>query len=167
MTKPTAPERAVMHPASGELVDLDAPTTDLAAGLEALDDLIDGLGDFRQVVVEEVTRRMDAYNSRTEHVGQYVLETNAPVTETYPLRQLRKALEGLVEANVLEAGVIDRVIKQPPPQPQDPKVDKRELNKLKGHGNPRVAAALGAVRERHPQRRTLKIKRAKGGPDDR
>jgi hypothetical protein len=111
--------RTLVQPASGELVDLNAPTTELAAGLERLDELVMRLGDFRQAVTDELARRMDTANSRTERVGDYVLKTNAPTSEEYPVRPLREAL----------------------------------------HADPRVARAIGAVRQRTPNRRTLKVER--------
>lgn len=151
--------RTLVQPASGELVELDAPTTDLVAGLERLEELVDRLMEFRRLVVDEVAARMDTANSRTERVGDYVLKTNAPTSEDYPVRPLREALRGLVEAGVLDPVVLERVIVTPPPTPPEPKVDKRELNKLKGHADPRVARAIGAVRQRTPNRRTLKIER--------
>jgi hypothetical protein len=151
--------RTLVQPASGELVDLNAPTTELAAGLERLDELVMRLGDFRQAVTDELARRMDTANSRTERVGDYVLKTNAPTSEEYPVRPLREALRRLVELKVLDPVVLERVVKTPPPTPPEPKVDKRELNKLKNHADPRVARAIGAVRQRTPNRRTLKVER--------
>lgn len=147
-----------IDPVTGEILDLKAlTTTDLAEATERARGLIDEVFGFRQRIVDEVSRRMDRENSRSAVVGSLKITTNAPVKESYPIAPLRAALQALVDADVLEASVIDRVITEADPKPPEPKVAARELNKLKGHDDQRVAAAIGAVRQRDPQRRTLKV----------
>ncbi|HEU4975723.1 MAG TPA: hypothetical protein VFT50_11580 [Baekduia sp.] len=153
-------DMTVVNPATGEVVDLDtAPTTDLASGLQDLEALLTRLGDFRQLVIDTLAGRMDTANSRTERVGEFILETNAPTVEDCPVGPLREVLDRLVADGVLDGSVVDRVITTPPPKFPEPRVAKRELNKLKGHADERVTDAISEVVERRPQRRTLKIKR--------
>jgi len=152
---------AVVHPATGEILDLaDTPTTDLAAVYDELVDFAGRLTDYRAAIVAEVCRRLDANNARTERVGDWTLETNAPTVEEYLTRELRVELEALVEAGILEQGAIDRCIVTPAPPPPEPKVDKREVNKLKRHPDRRVLEALSRSRVVRSATRKLTVKRA-------
>lgn len=153
----------LVHPVTGELLDVaGAATTDLAAAAAAISEHVDRVFEFRQALVDEVARRMDRMNTRSEVVGDLKLTTNAPATESYPVAPTRDALQRLVDDDVLDPEVIARVIVTPPPADPQPKVAARELNKLKRHDDPRVARALGAVRQVSPQRRTLKVERVGG-----
>lgn len=164
--QPPAPDRPepstalVHHPWTGEVLDLADATTDVLAyaAARALVD-IDEIAGFRQRIVNEVASRMDRENVRTAVVGNLKLTTNAPMTESYPVALLRAALVDLSTGDdaPLDPTVIDRVIEQPQPKWTDPVVRKAELNKLKGHPDPRVPMALLRARQRDPQRRTLKV----------
>lgn len=166
MTEPaaTSTELVVIHPATGEALDLVAmTTTDLAGALGELRELTDKLSAFRQAIIDEVAGRMDKGNARTEVVGPYKLVTNAPREESYPVRRLREELQPLIDAGELEPQVLDRLITTPRPKTPDPVVSKRELNKLKGSDNGAVLAALARVREVAPARRTLKVEPVEAG----
>lgn len=155
----------VAHPATGEVIDLKAaPTPELAAGLEQLDDLMGQLREFRQAVVDEAAARLDALGARKELITEDLeLETNPPTTDEYPVEATRAELEALVEAGVLDAAIVDRVIVQPPtpppPGPPPKRVAKAEVNKLLKSSDRRVLQALGRARQRTTNRRTIKIKR--------
>ena len=153
-----APGRELVHPTTGEILDLAAATTtDLAVVHGRVGDLMRQLADFRQHVVDEVAARMDRENARSAVVGGLKIETNAPTTDTYPVEALLDALTELVGADVLSPAVVERVIETPLPKEPEPVVRKAELNRLRAHNNPVVVAKLDAVRVRNPQRRTLKI----------
>lgn len=159
-TDTTATGRTLVHPTTGEVLDLaGATTTELAAGLVELDELLSELGAFRQAAVDEVARRMDRVNTRTERVGEWELETNAPTTETYAVDVLRERLAPLVEAGTIDQELVDRLVTTPAPKPPEPRVDKRELNKLKRTTDRDVLAAIAAARTINPQRRNLKLRR--------
>lgn len=148
----------IVHPTTGEALDLKgATTTDLAEAILELGDLYARLGVFKDRITSEIAARMDKMNSRTEGVGRYKIVVNAPTTETYPVPTLRAALQKLIDDDQLEAGVLDKVIVTPEPKAPEPRVDQREINKLKRHPNPRVQAAIAKARDVQPAKRTAKI----------
>lgn len=156
---------AVMNPATGEVIDLvDATTTDLARAVQAVNELYGELAAFRQALIDEVAGRMDTANARTEQVGDYKLTTNAPTESTYGVQALREELAPLTEGDdaPLNPIVLERLITTPPPAEPEPRVDKREVNKLAKSGDPRVLAALARARTVSPNRRTLKVEQVEG-----
>lgn len=159
----TATALELVHPATGEVLDIKAATTtELAAGIESLADLFANLGDFRQAIINELAGRLDSANARKEQVGPYELETNPPTTEDYSASTLEAELRELVEAKVLDPVIIDRVMPFPPPYvPPKPqrRVDKREVNKLKKSTDQRVLTAVAKARTILTQRRTVKVTR--------
>lgn len=156
----TTSKAIIIHPVSGEVLELEtATTTDVAEALARLGDLYNDLAAFKTRLVDEIAGRMDKANARTETVGNYKIEVNAPRTEAYPVPTMRQALQELVDAGALEASVLDRVITTPEPKEPEPRVELREVNKLKRHGDPRVQAAIARVRDVQPARRTAKITR--------
>jgi hypothetical protein len=162
-TSTTGP-RLAGNPATGELVNLDDVTlVDLVALVETSRELARELSYHVDELVDEAARRLDRTNSRTANLEDGTkVETNAPTVDEYTVPAVRDALERLIEAEVLDAAVLRTVIVRPAPSTPPPRVDKRELNKLKAHDDPRVARLLGGARERKPQRRTLKIDRPEG-----
>lgn len=152
--------QALVHPATGQLLDLaEATTTELADADLELAEMLARLADFRRALVDEVAARMDRRNKRTVEVEAgdrtYVLETNAPSEDVFPVDRLRDALIALVGAGLIDTELIPDVIVTPKPRPPEPRVAKRELAKLLR--NPAVAPALEAVRVEQPKSRTLKI----------
>lgn len=163
----TATDLVAVHPTTGEAIVKDATTTDLADAFEAALELRGRLDEFAQAIVGEVADRMDKAAERkallpTAGDGLVELEVNAPTSEEYPVDIMRTALETLVADGVLDDAVLAKVITTPPPKPQDPKVDKREVNKLKKSSDRRVLAAIAGARTVVTNRRTLKIKRKDG-----
>ncbi len=156
--------REVVHPITGEITDLaEISLTELVEHVQEVDDLILSLSDMREQLTLEGARRMDKRNERTVRLDDgRVLKTNAPQSESYAVATTRAALEQLIEEDVLDESVLETVIYVPPPPepvaPQ-PKVQVREINKLKKHPDERVAKLLGAVRILTPNRRTFKVER--------
>lgn len=148
-----------LDPRSGEVIDLRSlELVDVGELLEQADRFIAAASEFRRAIVDEGARRLDRMNARRETVGDLELETNAPSSVQYREDVLKRKLEELVEADVLDASIIDRVFPTPePPPPPGPKLSKRELNKLKS--NERVAAAIAAASVRTASTRTLKVTR--------
>lgn len=158
MTDQTTPGTdLIVHPLTGETLAIDAPTDVLAAALDEHRTLLSLMAEYKTVLQAEVLRRMDAANSRSEPIGGYKITVNAPRVEEYNADALRERLEQLVDDGVLDPVVPDRVIA--PPKPPAPKVDKREVNKLKGHPDDRVRQAVAESCEEVPQNRTVKIER--------
>lgn len=158
-----APARTVLHPTTGQVINLD--DLDLAGVAEhvaELDDLVLELLDLREQFTREGSRLLDRLNERTHKgIPGFKLTTNAPQTESYDVDKTREALQALVDADVLDAAVLETVIETAEPYTvtPDPKLRKAEINKLKKHPNPAVAKALGAVRVLEPQKRTFKVER--------
>jgi len=152
----------VVIPVTGEAIDLNGPTTDLARTIEQIRGYLDGLIDVRRHVADELAARLDTANSRTEQVGDYLIKTNAPTQEDYSPAVLRAELEELITAGTLDAVVLDRVITTPEPKPPEPRVDKREINKLKRSTDPAVLRAVATARTITPNTRTITVTRTEG-----
>lgn len=160
MTTTTGME--LVHPQTGELVDLKALATDtlaldLTAELQALADRVD---QAQRAVIDELARRVDKGGARTAEIEladgrQLTLETNAPTEVVYPFDQTRDALQRLVAEDELEAMALARVLKYPRPKPQDPRVDRRAIGALEKI--PAVEQALAEVRFKQDKKRTIKI----------
>lgn len=152
--------QTITDPASGEVIALSADTPHLLEAAARMADLAADLGRVRGYIVNEVASRLDRLNTRSDRIGPFDVETNAPTVETYELGALREELGKLVDEGILDASIIDRVIvpQERPPTPP-PKLAKVEVNKLKRHPDRRVLAALQAARTVQPQKRTLKITR--------
>jgi hypothetical protein len=156
--------RALIIPGSGQLIDLDDPTDVLTDAVTELAGLIDAVREARQAVIDEVAARLDRNNSRTTSLelsdgSVLFLETNAPTTEEFVVDEVRSAFGPLVQRGVLDAAVVERLIKFPPPKPVEPRVDRREVNKLRKSSVPGVREALDKVTRTVDQRRTLKVDR--------
>ena len=147
----------IVHPLTGETLPIDAPTDLLAKALEEHRTLLSLMAEYKTTLQAEVLRRMDAANSRSERIADYKITVNAPRVEEYDPAALTDALRGLVDDGVLDPIVVERVV--PPPKPAPLKVDKREINKLKGHPDDRVRDAVAEVCDEVPQTRTVKIER--------
>ena len=157
------PERTevIVHPLTGGVLELDAPTDQLAAVLEEHREILSVLAEWRSLVERELVRRMDSANTRKEEVGGYLLEVNAPRTESYSVDAMREALAPLVDEGILDEVVLERVITMSVPKPVAPqeRVAKTEVNKLKKHPEEAVRAAIAEACEEIPNNRTLKIGR--------
>lgn len=151
----------IVHPATGEVLDLKAAASnDLGYAYEDVIELEHKLRSFRQAIADEAARRLDSINARTETFGDVTLETNAPTEESYSVDDLLRELKPLVAAELLDESVLERCVIRPLPNPPAPKVDKREVNKLKRHDSAQVLAALARARVVTRTTRTLKVKRA-------
>lgn len=151
----------LVHPASGELVDLKAASDlELAGTIDRLLELRQRLDTFGQAVTDELAGRLDRRGERKSIVGDVELETNAPSSEEYVLDELEQGLKDLVDAGAIDAELVARVIVQPPPATPARRVDKREVNKLKKSTDNRVLAAIARARRVVPTKRTVKIKSA-------
>jgi len=150
----TGQQLTVVHPATGELLDLAGqPTGQLADLLAGCRDYQQQVADFREQVEQEICRRMDRQNSRSAMVGQVRLTVNAQARTEWDLERLRTVLAELVTAGELDPAAAAAVIERPVPKPLPERVNAQAARKLDGHD---------AVREcsrKVPQRRTVKIER--------
>lgn len=150
----------IVHPGTGEAIDLaTATTTDLAGRMEELSELLSDLGAFRRALINELAGRLDAAGRRSATVGEFTIATNAPTEEIVDVATLREALEQLVDERVITRDAIDAVIVTPDPKPPAPRVDKRALNVLRRTDNSQLADAIDQATSRAKTNRTIKIER--------
>ena len=157
----TGAELALIHPFTGELVDLGALTTDaIAAALVGFEAELGRVRGFGDALKSELVARLDRRNTRSADVGGFHLETNAPTETDYRLDVLREELAALAALDdpPIDREVLDAVIVTPPPSTPAPRVDKREVNKLRRHSDPRVVAAIAKASAVKGVNRTLKVK---------
>lgn len=161
---PSMSRDVIVHPLSGGVLEFDDPTDKLAAALEDhQENTLRFLAEWENIIKAELVRRMDSANTRSEQIGPYILETNAPRTEEITVDAVRDALQPLVDAGVLDAVIMDRVITTPEPKPApvpSPRVAKVEVNKLKKHPDEKVRAAIDEAITEIPNARILRVKRA-------
>jgi hypothetical protein len=156
--------RVVVHPATGEAIPLDVAaggSTDiLARHRHDLVELKRQLDDLAHALDGELTARLDKANTRSADIGDWRIEGKAPTVTDYPAGALGEALDILISEGRLDADVRGRVlVAQPPPEP---KVDKREVNKLLRHTDRDVVDLIREVQREQPQRRTVTVKRRAG-----
>lgn len=150
----------LVHPATGEILELADRTTDQLAELAAgAADYIRQVHEFRTAVEQVIAERMDRELSRTAQVGGWKLTVNAPTRDEWDLDRLAQVLGELVERGVISVDAAGQVIEQPPPKPQPERVARTALNKLLKHPDPEVVGMLRECAAPVPQRRTLKIER--------
>jgi hypothetical protein len=151
--------RELTIPTTGEVLDLEtATTTDVALELERVDDVIGQLDEARADLKAELIARLDRSNRRSAEVGDWRLETNAPTSEQYDVDALARNLEPLVGDGKLDARRSPTSSNTPEAEATGvPTVDKRALNTLKRHPDPRVVRAIAQARTIVPNRRTLKL----------
>lgn len=148
-----------IDPASGEVINLTEDSTpSLVAAEQRVRALVAELGRYRQSIVDEVAHRLDKLNRRSDDVGEWVIETNPPATDEYLIDVLRDEFTRLAKADVVDDELVRRIIRKAPPKPPEPKVDKREINKLKSSEDRRILVALAKARQRKPNTRTLTVK---------
>lgn len=149
---------AVVHPVTGELVDVRTATpAALADALEDYGTMRDRLEDFREAIVAEVARRADARGKRTVELAGVTFEVNAPTEEAYDVGRLRAELEPLVADGTIDEELLDELIVTPPPKPQPVRVDRRRVAALKRSTEPRLLAAIARARTVVGTRRTAKV----------
>mgnify|MGYP000847483191 FL=1 len=150
----TGQQLTVVHPATGEILDLAGQPTDQLAGL------LNGcrvyqqqVADFREQVEQVICDRMDRQNQRTAVVGTVKLTVNAQARTEWDLERLRAVLADLVRAGLLNEDAAAAVIERPVPKPLPERVNAAAARKLEGHEQVRECARKVA------QRRTVKIER--------
>jgi hypothetical protein len=105
----------VVHPATGELLDLSAPTEDLARWLTEARELDEAMRTEKRRVVAELLDRMDRDASYTIRVGSLELKGDGPEPPTvYDGESLRHALQAYVDAEVISPEALDRAVEVVP-----------------------------------------------------
>jgi len=150
----TTQDATVVHPVTGEVLDLaTAPIDVIAEFVDAVTDSRRQLDELRSMADRELARRMDVENLRTYDLGGWRVTVNAPTRTVYDGERLRDVLASLVGEGVISESAADRACQQV--TTLKPVV--RELNKLRSH--PEVDTAIESVTSTVDQRRTVKVER--------
>jgi len=145
----------LVMPFTGEVIELDQPSSDLAKFRDTLTQIRASLSQIARTVDEELAARLDAANRKSAQVGGWKLAVNRPDAPEYNLYCLRSTLADLVETALLEPSVIDETISEEVVV----KVDHGSVRRLLDHPDPRVRNAIGGCVTRRPQQRRVEIKR--------
>lgn len=130
---PLDPASVVVHPLTGELVDIaNAPDDELAQFLEGIDEAKARVQDAKSVVSQEVMRRMDRMNVRNMRAGVYGVTVNRPpeAATGYDGAGLLDDLLRLVDEDVLAIEAVNAAVQTEVSY----KVDRHAVNRLKKLG---------------------------------
>lgn len=143
----------LVHPATGEVVSLDAPTDTLASHLEEIRRVEGDLRSLKRALTAEVLGRMDTARDWTIHAGAYELTAPKPARD-WDTEKVRAALAELVGAGEITADAAAQGIRARTSYA----VDARGMRGLLAVEGP-VADALGECRG-EPKERRVSVKRA-------
>jgi hypothetical protein len=155
---------ALIDTRTGEVLNLD--TLELAHWQPAeLAGLRDRLGEVKRMidatlvdVDSELVAELDRANTRTGRFGDWEVETEAPLVTVWDKPRLGIALEALKAAGKITPAAAAAALEA---QPVEFKPRARELNKLLGHADAEVIAAVDACRHAEPRnRRRVTVRRA-------
>ena len=118
----------IVHPLTGEVLDLDEPTECLAAWLQQTREGEEQLRAEKQRVQEEIIRRLDFEGKCSATIGEFEIKADGPAPPTeYDARALRDALAEYVEAEAISQDALDRAVEVIP----EYKARKNGLNALR------------------------------------
>jgi hypothetical protein len=101
----------LVHPATGEILSLDADTADLARWLVEARELDEAMRAEKKRVVAELLARMDREASYTLRAGDLEIKGDGPAPpDEYDAQPLREALTEYVEAEVISIDALDRAV---------------------------------------------------------
>lgn len=153
------PSREIVRPDTGEVLPLDAPTSELALMLDAVRELEWRLRGFKASIAQEVLDRMDREGTWTAHLGNVTVQGRAPGAVEYNGAELFKELLAFCKEHpdvLSHDAVMKAVVRQ--------EVFKPRAAVLKGLA--KVDDRLADIIERHtkplstPRNVTVKIERA-------
>jgi hypothetical protein len=148
---------AVPHPVTGEVLQLDAPTADLAQALDELKELTSRIREVRERIDEELLRRMDAKARWTVREGGFKVTAPSPAPRAEwdgaELSVVLAELRGLdlIDYDAAQAALETEVTYKP---------KARGLNALLKLGG-EVAERVGACRSEVEPTRRVTVKRGR------
>jgi hypothetical protein len=144
----------VVHPATGEVVLLDAPTDTLAGTLAAIREAEGEMRTFKQILTGELLRRMDAEATWTVRAGDFTVEGDSPKPKTeYEAEKLYIALSEFVDSGVISQGALEQAVEPV----RTYKAKQAGLNKLLALGG-LIAETVERHRTEVPRDRRVRIK---------
>lgn len=147
--------KALVQPATGEVIDLRAPSVDLAIALDQVRDLESKLREVKGEVGGELLRRMDQAREWTMREGDYELRapSDAP-KEEWDVDRLVVVLTDLVDKQLITSSAMDAAVEQV----IEWKPRAKGLNALRK--SPALAEAIdGCKTEVSNERRYVSVKR--------
>jgi hypothetical protein len=126
----TAPAGRLATPATGELVELDAPDERLAAAIDESDQLVLRLRLYRQRLGEELLRRMDRAACWTLRAGELTVAGESPDRVDYDAGRLAAALGALTDEGAISAAAAGAALKRK----TEPMPQKRGIYQLRKRG---------------------------------
>lgn len=146
----------VVHPSTGEVLELDAPTEQLARWLVEARELDEAMRSEKRRVVVELLNRMDREARYTLRVANLELKGDGPEPPTdYDGEQLREALAEFVAAEVISQEALDRAIE--PVTTFKPRANGLKPLIRQGGQLPQVIAQYAAPREGYERRVSVKV----------
>ncbi len=153
----TDPSQGVVHPVTGEMLDLSDTTDILAGALDDVRNLEGDLRDFKSALTRELLRRMDYHHTHTAILrGFGKVSGDAPRKPDYNAKVLREGLQPLVPA-VLPQEAVDAAVERV----TDWKVRKAGVNALLRVPDRRVLAAVQAAEVPSTKPRAVRVERAR------
>lgn len=147
----------IVHPATGEVLDLaEATTTDLADWRLGLIDLRRALDSLASDLDQEIGNRLDYEGTRSARVGAFDITVDAPTVVEFDVYRLGIELEALVQDGRISRAVAERAIKTEIKR----SAVVRECKALERHADSEVRSAIERVRTEHERpRRYVKVAR--------
>ncbi|HEY1690020.1 MAG TPA: hypothetical protein VGF95_14290 [Solirubrobacteraceae bacterium] len=156
--------RLVIHPATGELLDLDQASTDqLGHWLLDARELDQRVREEKRAVTQEILARMDREARHTFHGSDLELKGDGPKIPTeYDATPLRAELQEFVDGQVISPEALDRAI-----EVQEVLKPRAEgLNALRALGGP-IAECVerhAHPKERHERKVSVKLRSGAARP---
>lgn len=145
----------VIHPSTGEILDLSAPTDDLARWLTEARELDEAMRVEKRRVVAELLARMDREANYTLRVGDLELKGDGPEPPmVYDGAALRLALKEFVDAEVISPDALDRAVEIVPTY--KPRANGLKALLRQGGDLARVVEAHAQPKENHERRVSVK-----------
>lgn len=162
MTEPTRPETTaltapIVHPATGELVALDAPTDQLATWLDSFRDLDGASRTAKTALTDELARRLDHEGRASASVGEWKLAVTSPSAVKYDADRVYGILKAAADAGEISHAAAEAAC----PPIGKRKTAKRELDRLLAVLPPDRAAEIDRLAQ--PEARRITLTRLGGG----
>ena len=151
-------DELVIHPFTGEVLDLDSPTEHLARWLQEQRDQEQVLREEKNRVQRELLRRMDLEANYTLRAGEFEIKGDGPQTPLeYDGQGLREALDDYVKAGFISRSAVDRAV-EPVTAYKVKAAGVNALRKLEGSTIPAVIDRYAAPKEGYVRRVSVKAR---------
>ena len=142
---------SVVHPQTGELLDVRKQPTDTLADLhESFAAHERDLRSYRRAVDDEIVTRMDHEGVRTFHGEGFTIETSKPTERDWNVDLLLETLDRLVADGIISSRKASKCVKI------EHKVVAMEVRPLES--DPRTQRQIAACYQEVPSRRTVRVK---------